>query len=331
MPKLNTFNGEDRLNFLLSLVGFLQNRGPVSIAEAAQHFELSVEYVRKAVTSINEARADINGFEEWFFMIDLDALEEEGMLSLTDNLVLDGAPRLSTRQTSAIAAGLNYLASMPEFANDNDVKFLVDLISEGQVRSSGARVEVKPGTVEAGLELLRRAILDGVQISCEYFNQKGERTNRVIEPLRLDPSPDGTYLRGFCPLNQEVRNFRLDRMRSIDLLNEPLTAQALAVGQIDDAIYVAGITDTQVTVEVDPEAYGLIAEFQPLSEPKDVGNSKIRTTISIGHLPNIGRLIARYGGSARVIEPAQARTIVREYAQKAMRENPAPKQIEDEG
>ena len=105
MPKLNTFNGEDRLNFLLSLVGFLQNRGPVSIAEAAQHFELSVEYVRKAVTSINEARADINGFEEWFFMIDLDALEEEGMLSLTDNLVLDGAPRLSTRQTSAIAAG----------------------------------------------------------------------------------------------------------------------------------------------------------------------------------------------------------------------------------
>jgi predicted DNA-binding transcriptional regulator YafY len=38
MPKLNTFNGEDRYNFMLALVAYLQNRGEVSVEEAANHF-----------------------------------------------------------------------------------------------------------------------------------------------------------------------------------------------------------------------------------------------------------------------------------------------------
>lgn len=331
MPKLNSFNGEDRLNFLLSLVGYLQTRGQVTVEEAAEHFELSVEYIRKAVTSINEARAEINGFEEWFFMIDLDAFEGDGVLSLIDNLVIDGAPRLSTRQTSAIAAGLGYLATMPEFTNDPDVEYLVALLAGGQVRSGGVQLEVKPGTAEEGALLIRSAILQGKQISCEYFNQKGERTQRIIEPLRLDPRLDGTYLRGYCPINEEVRNFRLDRMRTISVLTSGLSTAALSVGQIEESVYVAGNTDTQVLVEVDPEAYSLISEFQQLTEPKEANKASIRTTISIGHLPNIGRLISRFGGAARVIEPRAARDFVREYALRAMGESERQAAIENEG
>ncbi len=330
MPKLNSFNSEDRLNFLLSLVGYLQSRGPVDLAEAAAHFELTPEYIRRAVTSINEARADINGFEEWFFFIDVDAVEEQGILTLVDNLVLDGVPQLSTRQTSAIAAGLNYLTNMPEFSNDPDLAYLIELLGSGQVRSAGAKLEVKPGTAEEGVMVLRSAIISGKQISCEYFNQKGERTNRIIEPLRLDPRLDGTYLRGYCPINEKVRNFRLDRMRSIQVLDADLSDQAKSVGEIEDSVYVAGNTDTQVVVEVEPEAYGLISEFQQITEPTEVSKSRIRATISIGHLPNIGRLVARYGGAAKVIEPAQARYFVREYALKAIGSN-EPITIENEG
>ncbi|MEY4060422.1 MAG: hypothetical protein RIQ31_84, partial [Actinomycetota bacterium] len=44
----------------------------------------------------------------------------------------------------------------------------------------------------------------------------------------------------------------------------------------------------------------------------------IRATIKVGHLPNIGRLIAKYGGAARVIAPEEARRLVREYALQAL-------------
>jgi proteasome accessory factor C len=83
---------------------------------------------------------------------------------------------------------------------------------------------------------------------------------------------------------------------------------------------VAEVTDTTVTVEVTPEAYRLITDFQTVSEPKDVGSGTIRSEIKVGHLPNIGRLIAKYGGAAKVIAPAEAREYVRKYALSALGE-----------
>lgn len=323
MPKLNTFNGEDRYNFMLALVAYLQNRGSVTVQEAAEHFGLDAKYIRKAVTSINEARAEVGGFEQWFFMIDVDALEDDGILSLIDNSVIEDVPRLSSRQASAIAAGLNYLATMPAFKDDAELKQLQELLAAGTSRGINPLVELRPGSAEAGAETIRKAILAGKQISCEYINQKGERSVRTIEPLRLDARADGWYLRGFCPLHSEVRNFKLDRMRAINVLEESLTEEAKKIESIEEAIYVAEVTDTTVTVEVEPEGYRLISEFKSISEPTSIDSSKIRAEIKVGHLPNIGRLVARYGGAARVIAPEQARVIVKNYALAALGESPA--------
>jgi predicted DNA-binding transcriptional regulator YafY len=55
-----------------------------------------------------------------------------------------------------------------------------------------------------------------------------------------------------------------------------------------------------------------------VAEPKDLGSGTIRTQIKVGHLPNLGRLIAKYGGAARVIAPEEAREIVRNYALSAL-------------
>lgn len=320
MPKLLSFNGEDRYNFMLALVGYLQNRGPVSITDAAAHFGLEPKYLRKVVTSINEARAEVSGFEQWFFLIDVEELEENGILSLVENLVVDDVPKLSNRQASAIAAGLNYLASIPAFKNDPDVLKLQELLAAGTVRGINPLVEVRPGSAEAGAELIRKAILGGFQISCEYINQKGERAIRTIEPLRLDPRVDGWYLRGYCPINQEVRNFRLNRMRAIEVLPTPITKEAQSIHEIDDAVYVADANDTRVIVEVEPEAYRLISEFKTIGEPSGIDNGKIRAAIQVGHLPNVGRLVSRFGGAAKVISPPEARNIVKNYALAALGE-----------
>ena len=329
MPKLNNFNGEDRYNFMLSLVAFLQNRGPVSVEEAAAHFELDAKYLRKVVTSINEARAEVSGFEQWFFMIDLDELEENGILSLIDNLVVDDVPKLSNRQASAIAAGLNYLASLPAFKDDDDIKVMQDAFASNVVRGINPLIELRPGSAEAGAETIRKAILSEKQIQCEYINQKGERATRTLEPLRLDARADGWYLRAFCPIHKEVRNFKLDRMRSISVLDEARSPAARGVSEIEDAVYVAASTDTKVLVEVEPEAYRLISEFKNVSEPTSVENGRLRAEIKVGHLPNIGRLVARYGGAAKVIAPAEAKKIVKKYALAALGES-TPDPVEDE-
>ena len=313
MPKLKGFNGEDRYNFLLALVGYLGHRGEVSLDEVSSHFDLEVDYIVKALKSLNEATAQVGGFEEWPFYVDIDLLEE-GIVSLTTAEVIDDVPRLSTRQAAAISAGLGYLASIPEFAGNNDIQDLMRKISTGSSRGAAEVISVAPGSIEAGADTLRQAILSNRAISCEYINRKQEKTVREIEPLRIDLENGVWYLRGYCPINQGVRNFLIEHMRAIQILDREISDVASKVGEIEDATYVAAVTDTTVTVEVAPEAYRLITEFQAVNEPKDVGSGTIRAEIKVGHLPNLGRLIAKYGGAARVISPAEARDVVRNYA-----------------
>jgi len=313
MPKIKGFNGEDRYNFLLALVGYLGHRGEVALVEVSTHFDLEAEYVVKALKSLNDATAQVGGFEEWPFYVDIDLLDE-GVVSLTTADVIDDVPRLSTRQAAAISAGLGYLASIPEFAGNSDIPALIRMISAGSSRGFAEVISVAPGSIEAGAATLRQAILKNRAVSCEYINRKQEKTIRQIEPLRIDLTGGVWYLRGYCPINQGVRNFLIEHMRSIEILDREISDVATKVGEIEDATYVAEITDTTVTIEVAPEAYRLISEFQTVSEPKDIGSGTIRTEIQVGHLPNIGRLIAKYGGAARVIAPAEARDIVRKYA-----------------
>lgn len=313
MPKLKGFNGEDRYNFLLALVGYLGHRGEVSLDEVSSHFDLEADYIVKALKSLNEATAQVGGFEEWPFYVDIDLLEE-GIVALTTAEVIDDVPRLSTRQAAAISAGLGYLASIPEFAGNNDIQDLMRKISAGSSRGAAEVISVAPGSIEAGADTLRQAILSNRAISCEYINRKQEKTVREIEPLRIDLENGVWYLRGYCPINQGVRNFLIEHMRAIQILDREISDVASKVGEIEDATYVAAVTDTTVTVEVTPEAYRLITEFQAVNEPKDVGSGTIRAEIKVGHLPNLGRLIAKYGGAARVISPAEARDVVRNYA-----------------
>jgi predicted DNA-binding transcriptional regulator YafY len=101
------------------------------------------------------------------------------------------------------------------------------------------------------------------------------------------------------------------------------------VSEIEDAVYIASASDTRVTVEVEPEAYRLISEFKSISEPSSVENGRIRAEIKVGHLPNIGRLVARYGGAARVLSPDQARAHVKNYALAALGE-PVHSTVENE-
>jgi predicted DNA-binding transcriptional regulator YafY len=109
-------------------------------------------------------------------------------------------------------------------------------------------------------------------------------------------------------------------MRSIEVLESELSPAAKKIEISDDALYVAEASDTSVTLEVEPEGYRLISEFKSISEPTTVAAGKIRAEIKVGHLPNIGRLVAKYGGAVKVLEPELARKYVKEYALAALGE-----------
>jgi proteasome accessory factor C len=97
-------------------------------------------------------------------------------------------------------------------------------------------------------------------------------------------------------------------------------SQEAQEAELVDEIYTAAETDIVVTLEVDPEAYSLIFDFKPVEEPEAVTKSVKRFKIKVGDVRNLGRVIARFGGAARVISPEIARQSVRDFALNALGE-----------
>jgi len=310
----------DRYNLMLALTGLLVQGDEYEVSELAERFEVSNDEITKAVKNIGFM--DMAHFENpERYVVDYDALEE-GYVRISYNLenVVEDVPRLSSRQASALAAGLVYLSSLPGLAESEEILELQTILRTGDSRGNAPEVIVQPGSKDADLVTIRQAIKLGRTITCDYLNLKGEmRINRVIEPLRIDLRGELIYLKGWCPENSDVRSFRVDRMRNASMTDSAISKAALSA-ELDDEVYHPSESDTLVTLEVEPEAFSLMVDFRPVEEPETVSQYVKRFKILVGDVRNLGRIVARFGGAARVISPNSAKEAIREFALKAIGE-----------
>lgn len=331
MPKLTGFDTTDRFNLTVSLIAYLYRQDePVPFAVAAEYFKCTEKDLMRAAKDINRIAPNVGGMDNGLALLDLDLLDEK-ILALDVADYLTEVPRVSVRQAAAIVSGLSYLESMPGFENDEDIRFLMNLLAENQTQSSSL-VAMNESMIDPDVEVIREALLTGQRIRCHYHSQAGNPRVRELDPIRLDPRPDHWYLRAWCPESLETKTFRLDRMKNAELTATPISDEARSAAAVEDDLYVAKETDTEVVVEVDPEAYRLIGESANFEAMIADGNNPgtVRATIRVGYLPNIGHLIARYGGAARVISPEEAKQYVREYALGALEATPEASNIEAE-
>ena len=316
MSKAGRPNASERYNFLMPLIGFFMRNDGVKIAAVAAHFEVSEQYFRDAITTLNSTASQKSvSFEETYYYIEV---EDDGTTFLSQADVIEDAPRLSARQASAIAAGLGILSALPEFSSEGEIAELLEILARGTTESAPAAIHFRPGTVDADAAEIRRAMLNNHRIRCEYRNIRGEQSVRDIDPIRLDPHGDIWYLRGYCLTNKQLRNFRLDHMRAAEELDIEICDEAKAIQEIDDEAYIASESDVEVTVELDPEAQAMLGDFAATIVKTDSKNNTVTALIKIGYLPYLGRVIAQYGGAARVIAPENAKLVVRNYALTAL-------------
>ncbi len=316
MSKFPALDGTEKFNFALTLIGYLQNsEGSSSISEISGHFRVRPDQVREVIHSLNVLELQLGTGIELPFLIDVDE-DNPDEISLSQNLVATGVPRLTARQASAIAVGLDYLAQLPGFGSDRELAKLRELLASGEVIETTRLLDVAPGSIEASADQLREAMLGRRQITCEYRNNRGELSQRNLQPLRLDIRPEGQYLRAWCNENKDIRTFKLDRMRSIHVSDLQAQYSLEHFPRLSSEVYISQKTDVEVEVELAPEAYELASHLQELPKPDDSG--WIRVKIRLGHLENLPRLIASFGGKARVVGPDVAKKMVRDFAARAL-------------
>ena len=323
MPKSSKISGTERYNFMLALTGYLIQNRQQKIADVANHFGISEQEIHDAVVTISLSGVGMYRPDELFFL-DYDLLEE-GIVDVSFAPTLESVPRLSTRQAAAIASGLSYLESVLDESDRVEVAELMNLLSDGGKRTSEMPFKVHPSRVDVEVTLTRQAISEDRLLSCSYINAANEVTSRQIEPISMESNDSIWYLRGYCRNKKEVRVFRLDRMRDIALENEKLVRAKYP--EIDSSgIYSVSDSDTNVVFDIDPEGFGMLADYKP--EYPAVGDKTLRVSIPIGDISTLGRVVSKYSGHVRVIEPEAARRVVFEYANRALGDSASSEKVE---
>lgn len=308
MPKVE-LDGEEVFNLTLSVVGLVLKEGVMSVDELSQHFDVSRASILKAVRAITNSE-DLGNYETHFY-VHQDALEEGDVSFSQGQARLSEPPLLSSRQVSAIAAGLDYLASLPQFADSRDLLELRGSLG-GDITTTAPKTFGKT----ADLTILRDALLAKTQLEIDYLNQLGERSSRLVDPLRIDFIGSRYYLRGYCHKNLGLRAFRVDRMANIQRLDSPISKAGLAV-EIPEDVFEGGEDQHLVQIQCTKSASEIFWNFPLSKEPQEFEGGLVGE-IRVGNLRALGRHVARYGGDVLVIGPAEARQAVVDYAESAL-------------
>jgi proteasome accessory factor C len=175
-----------------------------------------------------------------------------------------------------------------------------------------------PGGDDAEIAaVVSRAIADRRLLSFEYYKEnEDEFTTRTVEPYALINGREGWYVASFDPARDDVRHFRLDRIKSATVTDESFEPRP----DVNPAADVDGWPRTgevpasrRARVWISPERARWTREERTVIAELDDGS--IIVEYGFKGLDWLVREVLKEAGDAAVLEPADARTAVLAAAQ----------------
>jgi predicted DNA-binding transcriptional regulator YafY len=208
-----------RADRLFQIVQLLRTRRLVTAAQISRELEVSARTVYRDVADLMASGVPIDGEAGVGYALargfDLPPLmfdeEEIGALVLGARMVQAfGDEALARRARSVLSK--------------------VESVVPERLRKSFARPEWHVGRglrkeVRAHVENLRRGIDERRKLRFSYTDEKGHETERTVRPLCLAFWGPQWTAGAWCELRADFRNFRPDRMRAVELLDERFTAE----------------------------------------------------------------------------------------------------------
>jgi proteasome accessory factor C len=178
-------------------------------------------------------------------------------------------------------------------------------------------IDVHLGNVPAGmLETIRQAVAQHHQVELDYYTYgRDARTRRVIEPWEVYAAEGEWYVQAWCHVAQAERLFRLDRIRSVAVLDRTFEPPAtLPPRRVFDA---EGASDL-VVLDLEPWSRWVAGQY-PMEAVEELGEGRLRVTLRIAEQAWLERLLLRLGPGATVVEgdrgvaPAAAARVLARY------------------
>ena len=304
---------------LLSLVPYLLAHEGVALSVVAETFGVSERTVRDDLNVL--WMCGMPGLTPGDLIdIDMDAVEGEGVITLSNADYLTRPLRLSADEALALVLALRTLREIAGPSHRDAVdRALVKLAAaagdpvptdRASVAVTAAGDEIRD-RVEEALELGRRLDLTYDVAS------RAETTRRMVDPLRIFVLDGYGYLEAWCHSARGLRTFRLDRIAAAELTDIPVEPHEVRLLDLSAGWFDSLRDAPSVTLELQAGA-AWVAEYYPTEAVTRNPDGTVLVTLRVTDPAWLRGLLLRLGGAARVLSPPGAGASAAEAAREAL-------------
>ncbi|GAA3603056.1 helix-turn-helix transcriptional regulator [Microlunatus ginsengisoli] len=304
---------------LLSLVPYLREHDGAKLTDVAEAFGITVKTLRDDLNVL--WMCGMPGLTPGDLIdIDMDAVETEGKIHLSNADYLPRPLRLSTDEALALMLALRTLREIAGPGRRDAIeRALAKLeLAAGHQPTDRAEVDVAAGRAD-----IRARVTDGLQrgkrLDLTYdVASRAETTRRQVDPLRLFVLEGAGYLDAWCYLAGDLRTFRLDRMAAVEVTETDVAPHPGVVLKDLSGGWFASLADAPlVTLDLAPWS-SWVAEYYPTESVAPRPDGGLRVSLRVSDPAWLTGLVLRLGGGATVVTPRGAGDSARESAQEAL-------------
>jgi proteasome accessory factor C len=304
---------------LLSLVPYLREHDGAVLTEVAQTFGISESTLREDLNVL--WMCGLPGLAPGDLIdIDMDAVDGEGVIHLSNADYLPRPLRLSAAEALALVLGLRTLREIAgpgeRDAVDRALKKLgaaagdLSVADQATVRVTAAREGIQ-ARVSDGLQ--RRKRLD---LTYDVAS-RAETTRRMVDPLRVFVLEGYGYLEAWCYLANALRTFRLDRIAGVEVTDVNVAPHDVELRDLTSGWFERLRDSPLVTLELQPWA-AWVAEYYPTETISRTEDGHLVVALRVTDPAWLRGLLLRLCGGARVLAPPGAGDSAVEAAQEAL-------------
>jgi proteasome accessory factor BC len=304
----------ERFARLVTLASILIRAGRlgerVNMAELRDQLQLSDEELREDINVLN-----VVNFGGGSYVLYAEILEEEGEIEIdpepySDNF--DRPARLLPVEAKALVAAIDLIGEhIPEGSLASAREKIVAALGEDPMEQ-GLQVAHATSDDSEVARTVSRAIVEHRLLELDYYKEnEDEFSLRLVEPYALTNGQEGWYVASFDPDKQDMRHFRLDRIRRAKVTDETFEPRS----EVDPGAEVEGWMRTGevqasrgARVWISPERARWAREQRRVVD--ELVDGSIVVELSFAGIDWLVREVLKEAGDAVVLEPGDAREAV---------------------
>jgi proteasome accessory factor C len=303
---------------LLSLVPYLREHDGAVLTEVAQTFGISEGTLREDLKVL--WMCGLPGLAPGDLIdIDMDAVEGEGVIHLSNADYLPRPLRLSADEALALVLGLQTLREIAGPGEREAVDRALKKLGAAGDLSVADQATVR---VTAAREGIQARVTDGLQrrkrLDLTYdVASRAETTWRMVDPLRVFVLEGYGYLEAWCYSARALRTFRLDRIAAVEVTDVDVEPHDVELRDLTSGWFERLRDSPLVTLELQPWAVW-VAEYYPTETVSRTEDGRLVVALRVTDPAWLRGLLLRLCGGARVLAPPGAGDSAAEAAQEAL-------------